>query len=63
MLSDPILEEIRQVRHQIEVDCHDDPQILYEYLCRIQAKYSDRLVRRYPQPALQTSPLQDGQLI
>lgn len=55
MRSDPILEEIRQIRHQIEVDCDNDPQILYEYLYRIQAKYSNRLVRRSPQPSLQVA--------
>ena len=35
MDSDPIIKEIRQIRHQIESDCHNNSQRLYEYLSRI----------------------------
>lgn len=55
-MLDPILEKIRQVRHQIEKNCQDDPQILSEYLYRVQSQYSERLVCRSPQPALQIAP-------
>ncbi|MGV2389253.1 MAG UNVERIFIED_CONTAM: hypothetical protein LVR29_16405 [Microcystis novacekii LVE1205-3] len=55
-MLDPILEELRQIRYQIEKDCQDNPQILSEYLYRVQSQYSERLVRRSPQPALQIAP-------
>lgn len=54
MMSDPILKEIRDIRHQIESNYQDDPHLLYEYLCRVQAQYPDRLIRRSPQPALKS---------
>lgn len=55
-MLDPILEELRQIRYQIEKDCQDNPQILSEYLYRVQSQYSERLVRRSLQPALQIAP-------
>jgi hypothetical protein len=52
MEKDPIIEEIRRIRLEIEAKCQNDPQLLYEYLCRQQEKYRDRLVSRSPQPAI-----------
>ena len=50
MLTDPIVEEVRQVRLQIEAECKDDPQRYYAHLQEVQQKYRNRLVQRKPQP-------------
>ncbi|MBC6421044.1 MAG: hypothetical protein GDA43_04940 [Hormoscilla sp. SP5CHS1] len=52
MVKDPIIEEIRRIRLEIEAECQHDPDILYEHMCQFQEQYRDRLVRRSPQPAL-----------
>ena len=51
-MKDPIIEEIRQIRLKIEAECQNDPQLLYEYFCKVQEQYRDRLVRRSPKPAI-----------
>lgn len=51
MSVDPIFEEIRKTRHEIEKQCQDDPGVYYRHLLEIQKQYRDRLVRRQPQPA------------
>ncbi len=52
MLRDPIVEEVRRIRHKIEAGCQNDPHKYYEHLEQVQAQYRKRLVRRKPQPAL-----------
>lgn len=50
MVRDPIIEEVRLVRHKIEIDCEGDPQKFYEHIQQVQEKYRDRLVQRKPKP-------------
>lgn len=52
MNQEPILKEIRRIRHEIEAACQNDPQKYYEHLQQIQKQYSNRLVRFKPKPAL-----------
>lgn len=52
MLRDPIIEEVRKVRHKIETDCENDPQKYYKHIQQVQEKYRNRLVQRKPKPAL-----------
>ena len=52
MFRDPIIEEVRKVRHKIESDCEDDPQKFYEHIRQAQEKYRNRLVQRKPKPDL-----------
>lgn len=52
MLRDPIIEEVRQIRHQIEAEFEDDPLKYYEHIQQVQDKYRKRLVRFKPKPAL-----------
>ena len=52
MVRDPIIEEVRQVRHAIEAVCEDDPEKYYEHLQEVQDRYPERVVRRAPKPAL-----------
>lgn len=55
MYQDPIIKEIRTIRHEIEAECQNDSQIYYEHLQKIQKKYSERLVSRKPKPALESA--------
>ncbi|MDQ7783093.1 MAG: hypothetical protein RDU20_09450 [Desulfomonilaceae bacterium] len=51
MKRDPLVEEVRRIRHKIEAGCQNDPNKYYEHLEQVQAQYRERLVRRKPQPA------------
>lgn len=52
MYRDPIVEEVRKVRREIiEAECKRDEVRFYEHLLQVQAKHSDRLVRRRPNPS------------
>ncbi len=51
MYRDPIVEEVRKVRREIEAECQRDEVRFYEHLVRVQAKHSDRLVRRRLNPS------------
>ena len=46
----PIVEEVRTIRHEIEWECQEDPDRLFEYFQDSQGKLGDRLVRRRPKP-------------
>jgi len=48
MSTDPILDEVRKARREIEKECQDDPKVYYEHLLENQEKLRDRLVRRQP---------------
>ena len=48
MKTDPIVEQVRQVRRQIEDENQQDPELFYQHLKRIQERLSDRLVCREP---------------
>ncbi len=52
MLQDPIIAEIRRIRHEIEAECLNDAQKYYEHLQKIQQQYTGRVIRRAPRPAL-----------
>lgn len=43
--SDPGLEEIRRVRHEISAEVGHDPKRLLEYYRNVEAEYTDRLAR------------------
>lgn len=48
MTKDPIVEEVRRIRHEIERECDGDPDKLFEYFRASQEKLGKRLVRRQP---------------
>jgi len=52
MNQEPILKEIRRIRHEIEAECQNDPQKYYEHIQEVQKQYSNKLVRFKPKPAL-----------
>lgn len=51
MRRDPIVEEVRRIRREIEAECQDDAQKFYEHLQELQERYGKRLVRRAPRPS------------
>jgi hypothetical protein len=50
MKTDLIVDQVRQVRRQIEEETEQDPELFYKYLKKIQEPLSDRLVCRQPKP-------------
>lgn len=48
MYKDPIVEEVRQIRREIERQCGSYPDAYYEHLERLQQQWQARLVRREP---------------
>lgn len=52
MLRDPIIDEVRQIRHKIEAECENDAPKYFQHVQQIQEKYRQQLVRREPKPAL-----------
>ena len=51
MVHDP-LEELRDIRHNIEQACEEKGQTYADYLSQARCKYTERLVRRGPKPRL-----------
>ncbi len=51
MVQDP-LEELRDIRRNIEQTCEEKGQTYADYLSQAQRKYTERLVRRGPKPRL-----------
>ncbi len=48
MIKDPIVEEVRKVRHQIEEEFGNDVNKHIEHIYKEQKKHSERLVSRQP---------------
>jgi hypothetical protein len=42
--TDPVIDEIREVRHRISARCGHDPERLVAYYMELQEKYRDRLI-------------------
>ena len=45
MEDDPIIDDIRRVRHRISEECGHDPKTLVEYFIKLQERHKDRLIR------------------
>lgn len=46
MTKDPIIEEVRRIRHSIETECGDNEDEFYQHILESQKKYKGHLVRR-----------------
>ena len=46
--SDPVIDEIREVRHRISERFEHDPARLVAYYMKLQAQYQDRLLPTQP---------------
>jgi len=44
MPSDPVIDEIREVRHRISARFGHDPERLFEHYMQVQKEYQSRLV-------------------
>jgi len=55
MLSDPIVEEIRKIRLQIESECENDFDKIFAKAIQIQANYKSRIGSK---PSVKTKPVQ-----
>jgi len=55
MIKDPIVEEIRKVRRDIESEVKNDPQKYYEHFIELQKQCEGRLASFQPKPALKLS--------
>jgi len=44
MKTDPTVDRIRQIRHEISEECDHDPKKLIEYYMKYQKKYKGRLI-------------------
>ncbi len=49
MKTDPTIDEIREVRHQISASVDHDPRKLVEHYQSLQEKHRDRVVSRNPE--------------
>ena len=52
MKNDPIVQEIRKIRHRIERECQYDPEKYFQRLQTSQEKLVERLVCRKPKPLI-----------
>ncbi len=43
-MPDPVIDEIREIRHRISALCNHDPVKLVAYFQQIQEQYRDRLI-------------------
>ena len=48
MIKDPIVQEVRDIRHRIEKECHQDPEKYFQHFKSLQEKLGERLVCRKP---------------
>ncbi len=51
MIQDPIIEELRQIRREIE-NIYNNSETYYQHLLDIQKQYRERLTTHHPKPAL-----------
>ena len=42
--SDPVIDEVREIRHRISARFHHDPALLVAYYTELQDQYRERLV-------------------
>ncbi|MEQ1906973.1 MAG: hypothetical protein ABL888_22505 [Pirellulaceae bacterium] len=43
-MPDPVIDEIREIRHRISASCDHDPAKLVAYLMQYQEQFRDRLI-------------------
>lgn len=60
MKNDPIVKEIRKIRHRIERECQNDPEKYFQRLQASQEKLVERLVCRQPKPLIRSDQKKAG---
>jgi len=56
MRNDPIVEETRNARHELDSEFGGDMAALWKYLKQIEDENAERVVDREPRPPLTTAP-------
>jgi hypothetical protein len=51
-MKDPIVEETREARRQLDIEFGGDLNLLYAYFCAVEHQNADRVVRLQPRPAV-----------
>ncbi len=46
MRTDPTIDRIRRIRHEISEECNHDTRKIVEYYMKYQQKYADRLIKK-----------------
>jgi hypothetical protein len=46
MRTDPTIDRIRKIRHEISEECNHDTRKIIEYYMKYQQKYADRLMKK-----------------
>jgi len=46
MRTDPTIDRIRKIRHEISEECNHDTRKIVEYYMKYQQKYADRLMKK-----------------
>jgi hypothetical protein len=46
MRTDPTIDRIRRIRHEISEECNHDTRKLIEYYMKYQQKYAERLMKK-----------------
>ena len=49
-MEDPIVEETREARRQLDAEFGGDPEALYAYLRELERQNADRVVKLAPKP-------------
>lgn len=55
MKEDPVVREVREIRHEIERECEGDAEVFYQWLIASQQKLGERVVRRQAKPQIRES--------
>jgi hypothetical protein len=53
--NDPVIDEIREVRHRISERCNHDPKELVAYYMKLQEQHRDRLID-FTKPIMESDP-------
>lgn len=56
MKADPVIDEVRQIRHEISARVGHDPARLVEYYIKLQAQYRERLISPGSSPKASDKP-------
>ncbi len=56
--NDPVIAEVREIRHRISARFGHDPEKLVAYYMELQKQYEDRLIRAEKSTAAALPPLQ-----
>jgi hypothetical protein len=54
--SDPVIDEVREVRRRISEQCGHDPERLVAYYMELQQQFADRLIERVAPPVASDQP-------